>query len=287
MGSNRKIYFKNSINRGTPENFDVDTRGGVVLEKPCKLMFELSSSERMNLLLKLQKQKMKLSHISEKLDMTITETSRHLQRLTEAKLIQKDLEGLYGLTHFGNLTLSLLSGICFISKNSQYFVEHDLSHLPPEFVERIGELSSIPPGISDIMTSFRLSEIMLQDASEYIWIMSDQILTTTLPIIGEKMKSGVEFRFIFPENIVPPPGVKREVGAQRRKLSKVEEIILMTEKEVMFGFPDLNGKMDYALLTAKEATSHKWCKDLFLNRWDKAISAPVPLQTPSTTKQSA
>ena len=283
-GSNRKIYFKYSTNRATPENFDVDTRGGVVLEKPCKLMFELSSSERMNLLLKLQKQKMKLSHISEKLDMTVTETSRHLQRLSEAKLIQKEVDGLYGLTHFGNLALSLISGLCFISRNMQYFTEHELSHLPPEFVERIGELSSIPPGTSDIMTSFRLSEIMLQEASEYMWIMSDQILTSTVPIIGERMKKGLEFRFIFPETIVPPPGVKPEPGAKRRRLPKVEEIILITEKEAMLGFPDLNGKMDYALLIAKDPISHKWCKDLFLNRWEKALSAPVPLQTPSAIK---
>ena len=64
----------------------------------------------MNVLLELQKQRLKLSHISEKLDMTITEASRHLQRLSEARLIQKEVDGSYGLTHFGNLTLSLLSG---------------------------------------------------------------------------------------------------------------------------------------------------------------------------------
>jgi glucosamine--fructose-6-phosphate aminotransferase (isomerizing) len=47
---------------------------------------------------------------------------------------------------------------------------------------------------------------------------------------------------------------------------KVEEIILMTEKEAMFGFPDVHGKMDYALLLAKDPVSHKWCQDLFLYR---------------------
>ncbi len=235
----------------------------------------------MNLLQKLQKQRMKLSHVSEKLDMTVTEASRHLQRLSDAKLIQKDVDGQYGLTHFGNLTLSLLSGICFISRNTRYFLEHDLTHLPPEFVERIGELSSIPHETSDVMTSFRLSEIMLQQSTEYMWIMSDQILTTTLPIIGERMKNGVEFRFIFPEHIVPPPGVKPEPKAQRRRLPKVEEIILMTEKEAMFGFPDLNGKMDYALLVGKDPNSHKWCKDLYLHRWNQGTSGPVPLPTAS------
>ncbi len=251
------------------------------MENACKLLFELSSSERMNLLQKLQKQRMKLSHVSEKLDMTITEASRHLQRLSEAKIIQKDVDGLYGLTPFGILALSLLSGVCFISRHTQYFLEHDLSHLPPEFVERIGELSAIPEGTSDVMTSFRLAEIMLQQASEYMWVMSDQILTSTLPIIGERMRNGVEFRFIFPEHIVPPPGVKPEPKALRRRMPKVEEIILMTEKESMFGFPFSNGKMDYALLMGKDSNSHKWCKDLFLYRWDSGISAPVPLRPPS------
>ena len=248
------------------------------MEKLCKLLFELSSSERMNVMLELQKQRLKLSHVSKKLDMTVTEASRHLQRLSEAKLIQKDVEGLYGLTPFGVLTLSLLSGICFISRNRQYFLEHDLSRLPSELVERIGEFSSASLGTGDIMTSFRLSEIMLQEASEYMWILSDQILTSTVPIIGERMKSGVEFRFIFPENLVPPPGVKPAPGAQRRTLPKVEEIILMTEKEVMFGFPDLNGRIDYALLIGKDPKSHKWCKDLFLHRWEKAMPAPTPVK---------
>jgi len=119
---------------------------------------------------------------------------------------------------------------------------------------------------------------MLQEASEYMWISSDQILTSTVPIIGEKVKSGVEFRFIFPENLVPPPGVKPVPGTQRRTMPKVEEIILMTEKEVMFGFPDLDGRIDYALLIGKDSKSHKWCKDLFLHRWEKAIPAPSPVK---------
>ena len=93
--------------------------------------------------------------------------------------------------------------------------------------------------------------------------MSDQILTSTVPIIVERMKRGVEFRFIFPETIVPPPGVKPEPGAKKRMLPKVEEVISMTETEAMFGFPDLNGKIDYALLIGKDPNSHKYCKTCF------------------------
>jgi predicted transcriptional regulator len=232
----------------------------------------------MNVLLELQKQRLKLSHISKKLDMTVTEASRHLQRLSEAKLIQKDADSSYGLTPFGTLTLSLLSGLNFVSENRQYFLEHEVSYLPSEFIGRIGELSASSLGNRDIMTGFRLAEIMLQEASKYIWILSDQVLTSGVPIIGEKMKSGLEFRFIFPENLVPPPGVKPVLGTQRRTLPKVEEIILMTDKEAWFGFPDLNGKIDYVLFLSKDLKFHTWCRDLFQYRWEQAKPALSPVK---------
>ncbi len=240
----------------------------------------------MNLLLRLQQQKMKLSHISENLDMTLTETSRHVQRLSEAKLIQKDIDGLFGLTAFGTLCISLLTGIGFASRNVQYFLDHDLSTLPVEFIERLGELSAVSTVTSDPMTTFRRSELMLQNAEDYVWILSDVVLTSTIPIIHEREKSGVKFRFILQEGAVPPPGftiiqtpgVKRKPGSyiEPNELivlaSKVHEHIVMTEKEAQFGFREPNGKMDYSLLLSKDLNSHKWCKDLFLYRWEKAIS---------------
>jgi hypothetical protein len=108
--------------------------------------------------------------------------------------------------------------------------------------------------------------------------MSDQVLTSGVPIISEKMGRSFDFRFIFPENLVPPPGVKPVPGAQRRTLSRVEEIILMTDKEVMFGLPDLKGMIDYILFTSKDPKFHKWCRDLFLYRWEQAKPALSPVK---------
>ena len=251
---------------------------GITLENMCKLLFELSSSERMNVLFELQNQGLKLSYVSKRLDMTVTEASRHLQRLSDEKLITKGVEGSYELTPFGTLTLSMLSGFSFISDHRQYFLEHDVSHLPSEFISRLGELSASSLGSRDIMTGFRLAELMLQEAKEYIWILSDQILPSGVPIIGEKMKSGFEFRFIFPENLVPPPGVKQVPGTQRRTLPKVFEIILMTDKEAWFGLPDIHGRIDYVLFLSKDSRFHTWCKDLFQYRWEQAKPALSPVR---------
>lgn len=124
------------------------------MERVCELLFELSSIERMSILLEVQKQSLKMSQVSKALSMTTTESFRHLQRLSEAKLVQKDTEGAYGLTPFGALALTQLSGLNFVSENRQYFMEHAVSHLPYEFISRIGELSSCSLVSNDIMTGF-------------------------------------------------------------------------------------------------------------------------------------
>ncbi len=112
------------------------------------LLFEISSEERTKILLLLQKDHLRLSAIAKKEDSTVTEVSRHLQRLSDTMLIQKDADGLYYLTKYGELTLSMLDGLNFISAKKQYFLEHDAFVLPREFIHRLGELSvcTLPTG---------------------------------------------------------------------------------------------------------------------------------------------
>lgn len=246
------------------------------MERLSKLLFELSSSTRMDILKEIQKQRMKLSQISRKRDMTVTETFRQLQRLSEAKLTQKDADGLYHLTPFGTLALSLLSGLDFISKHENYFLEHETSHIPYEFINRIGELSIGTLG-TDVMRSFRRAEIMFQEAQKYMWILSDQILMSTVPIIEERVKSGVESRTILPEQLILPPSYEPPKLDrvpphlhQMRFLAQVETIIVMTEREAAFCLPDLRGKMDYIGFASKDPKFHKWVKDLYLYHWEKA-----------------
>lgn len=250
-----------------------------VTENLCRLLFELSSNERMNVLSRIQKQKLKLSQLSKELDMSVTETSRHLERLSKTKLIQKDIDGSYRLTLFGELTLSLLPSLDFVSRNMDYFLERDIFCIPYEFISRIGELAEGELG-DDTLKNISEVGIMLQEAQEYIWIMSDQILTSATPIVGDKVKSGVEYRIIFPEDLVPPPGFKplpSAAGIQRRALPKVEVVIVMTEKVAVFCLRNLCGKIDYTGFGGGDPKFHKWVRDLYLHYWDKAkptISSP-------------
>jgi predicted transcriptional regulator len=97
-------------------------------------------------------------------------------------------------------------------------------------------------------------------------------------IVEERLKVGVKFRSIFPETIVPLPGYRQTAGVERRMLPSVKIRLLMTEKEAFFGFPTLEGKIDYTTFVSKEAKFRKWCLDLFNYYWDqgKHLLGAVP-----------
>jgi predicted transcriptional regulator len=242
-----------------------------------ELLFEISSEERTKILLLLQKDHLRLSAIAKREGFTVAEVSRHLQRLSDTMLIQKDADGLYHLTIYGELTLSMLDGLSFISAKRQYFLEHDAFVLPREFIHRFGELS-ICAYRPDAISNFAYEEGMFREAEEYVWAMADQVHWSAPPIVSEKSRAGVKFRTIIPENIVPPVGYRPSEGVERRLLPRVDVVVIVTDKEAVFGLTYLKGKMDYAQFASKDPMFRKWCFDLFLHYWDrgKPLVGPFP-----------
>jgi predicted transcriptional regulator len=241
--------------------------------KVFDLLFELANSDRLKIMFLAEKQNLKLSHISKKLDMTVAETSRHLQRLSEAKLLEKDSEGLYEITPFGKLTLSLIPSFDFISKYNDYFAAHSLSRLPYEFVCRIGNLTNCT-FTNDVMIAFNDVEILIEEAQEYVWILSNQILMSTVPLLEKAAKRGVNLRFILSDDLIPPPGYKPLPAIpnkiERRDLQKVNQVIVVSEKRARLFFPFGDEKMDYAGFASTDELGHNWCRDLFMHYWADA-----------------
>ena len=231
----------------------------------------------MAILRRLTEEPLKLSHIASRLDLTVTEASRHLQRLGDNCLIRKDSDGLYTVTPYGALVLSLVPGLDFASRNRDYFLDHDVSILPREFVDRIGVLSKCTFR-GDTISNFAYEEGMFKEAKEFIWALADQVHWSAPPIINERVLAGVEFHTIIPENIVPPVGYRPAEGVERRLLPKVDVIVIVTDKEAVFGLPYLNGKMDYSWFGGKEPSFLKWCRDLHEYYWERAkpLVGPFP-----------
>ena len=231
----------------------------------CNLLFELSSNERMNILLSLQEESLRQSHISQRLGMTITETSRHLQRLVDIQLIKRKTDGRFSLTMYGDLAIKLLSDIQFISNNRQYFIYHDLSSVPPKLVNRLGELVS-SEFENDAVNVIARATKMLRGAEEYIWSNSYRILPAHIPIIEEKVAHGVEFRGIYPRDYV----TDSPIAGSLRYVQDIGLRLLVTDKEAMTGFLNLSGQPDYSAFFSTDPGFIEWCRDAHLYQWHRA-----------------
>jgi predicted transcriptional regulator len=254
------------------------------LKKFSSLLFELSSIDRLDILFLLEKTPLKLSHVSNKLDFTVQETSRNITRLSEAKLIIKDVDGAFHLTPYGEEVLHLLSGYKFLFKNSGYFQTHKLDKLPEQFRAGLGILDQCE-FVNDVMTSFHNVETMIAEASKFVWILTDQVLASTIPRLVQAIERGVEFRLLMPMAYAPSDDIRKLVDnpvferASRKKklasrfLKKIDVFLCLSEREVAaLAFPNLDERLDYLGFRSPNDSVVEWSKTLYSHYWEKATS---------------
>jgi predicted transcriptional regulator len=171
--------------------------------------------------------------------------------------------------------LILLSPYTFLSKNKDYFLSHDISFLPREFIERIGELSVYEYSVN-VSSVLRHIEEVISSANEYIWLMADQAVIT-----GPSIDQAIGNRDVSVNIIIPKSSLTPEQYQQIRKLLRdklelkhvsdenVKIGVAMNEKIAGIAFPDLKGKMDFnSGFTSSSIDFHKWCRDLFSFYWN-------------------
>lgn len=252
------------------------------MEDLSELLFILASVDRLTLLSDITVEKCRLSQLSTKLSATPQETSKHLTRLRDAKLIEKDSDGLFGLTPFGKIIVNLLPSIKFLTQNRDYFLSHDISSLPLEFIERLGELQESQYG-EKVGSILAHTQQVVQDAEQFIWLMADH------PLGGQQYvaKSGklesatsVRWRIIIPDDIsIDWRSVRATVGIHKGRIEYhlVEDPIdivagiALNEKIAGLTFPDADGKLDFnSGFGSSNPVFRKWCQDLFDYYWSKA-----------------
>jgi predicted transcriptional regulator len=259
------------------------------LENFSSLLFELSSIDRLDILFLLKKTPLKLSHVSKKLDFTVQETSRNITRLSEAKMIEKDVDGLYHLTPYGEEALNLLSGFKVLFKNREYLTTHVLTELPARFRASLGVLESCE-FVDDVMVAFHNIENMITKAEKFVWILTNQVLASTIPYLTKAVERGTEFRLLMPKDYMPSKDVRELVSnpafekASRAKklesrfLDKIDVFLCLSEKEVAaLAFPNSEKRLDYIGFKSKNESVVDWSKALYEHYWEKA-SSQVPDQ---------
>ena len=235
-----------------------------------KLYYELASESRLSILREISKQDGKMRNIARKLNLSVTETFRQLQRLTEALLVQRKPEGTYGITEYGRIVLQLSSSFEFIFKNKAYFATHDLRWLPYKFLNRIGELNSaflLTDTVANINTVLDLT----REVGQYMWGGGPEQPLNIRPILLENIPKGATYRFIFPKRFIAARRLPETAGTvEWRSIEDLPVSIILTEKGAGICFPLVGGKVDYVGFGGRDPMFMNWVKDLFLYYWDKA-----------------
>jgi len=255
------------------------------------LLFEMSNENRYAVLLSLREQVMRITDLTREMELTTTEVRRHVSRLADVGLIQRDVEGYYRLTPYGEISLVLFQELNFLSSHEEYFLTHTLSNIPIRFVKRIGELDA-STNIANAMDFFRFTENLLKEANNYIWLLVDQFPLNSLSTIVEAIECGVQFRIIEPRDWVLSPDLdsmtSEETQAlsharhtslvEQRVLDEVNAFVYLSDMRCVLAFPTSDGEYDYKGFTATDDSSLEWCKELYQFYWDKGEQmTPAPL----------
>jgi predicted transcriptional regulator len=256
------------------------------LEKLCNLLFELSSEDRLTMLTRLREEPMKLTHLSQRLKYTPPEASRNVSRLSEAKLIERDPDGVYHLSPLGEEALRLLDGYRFLSEHSEYFSTHTLRDIPEEFTDRLGALVNAEQP-REIMSTLSTAENMVEEAEEYVLTIADSFPMSWIPLEIESIMRGVKNRTINPRDLQLSNGMKDVIRRERavlaaagvskfleeRWLDRVDVFLMMSEKEVGgITFRTVGGGFDHMHFSGSDSRFHGWCKDLFEYYWAQSSS---------------
>src|SRR3990172_13007567 len=130
-----------------------------------------------------------------------------MARLSEAEIVTKDIDGLLHLTPYGEEALNLLTGYRFLFDNRKYFATHTLRELPQEFRGSIGMLEG-SEFVGDVMVTFHNVERMIANAREHVWILTNQILASTIPYLMQAVERGTEFKLLMPKDYLPSKDIR-------------------------------------------------------------------------------
>jgi predicted transcriptional regulator len=236
-----------------------------------KLFFELASESRLGILSELQVKELRMQELAKRLGLTDTEVSRQLQRLNDALLVQKQANGTYRMTAYAQLVLDIMSPLGVISKNREYFLEHDTSLLPFEFRARLGDLTNVKLTTSTVDTMNEVAEMFegAQNKIDASVLGVKHLLEITL----RRLHEGVKVRWLVQESFLNdartmfrPGDIHPEIRSTPRIIGNVN----VTDKVAMLTLRRHDGAMSYNSFYGGEASFMKWAEDLFTHEWEKA-----------------
>lgn len=235
------------------------------------LMFELSHPERLHILHILEQKPMRLSQISKKLKITTAEVSRHLDRLSKAKLIERDSESNFFITPFSSIILAEVARFDFMTDNIDFFLNHDLS-LIPGHLHWLGSMATGEFTKGTLETSSLIKDISV-NAEDYIYVISAEVMRGMVEIDCKRHDDGILYKKIYPEDADIPEEYSTRLGEsfEIKTLENIPTGLKMSEKMGGVALRDAAGKVDYSMaLVGEHETFRRWVKAIFDYYWSQA-----------------
>lgn len=239
----------------------------------ARFLFELASADRLAILEAITETPLRHAQIARKLDMTASETTRHLNRLSSAALVARSPEGEYEPTNLARLLFAAFPFLRFLTANRGFLLDHDLLVLPPEYVERLGALAecTLETGTYKVV-SFQVRA--LKSTKRRIWVLSEQAFDQAIAVMREKASEGVDVRVIrhrreFEDGTPGPSAVERNYPV--RLLDETRIFLAVLDDIAGICFPTLGGQVDMStMLLLRDPRGYRWAEDLFLHFWGQA-----------------
>lgn len=244
-----------------------------------KTFFELASQQRLAIIFRLNEKKAKISQLARDLEITMQEAHRNVSRLQQAGLIEKNPEGIFSLTTFGNTIIKQIPTFNYLSKHKEYFSEHILGELPIKFVMRLGALDNCEYVKGVVAILERWKDIYRQ-ADQFIYEIVPQVPIDLIEPAVNRVKQGIKFSYVLPRNVIIPKGRKellKKLGhsellnkgaIERRMVDSVQVAVILNELHAAVLFPTQKGETDMNMIFySSDPVFHEWCLDYFRYRW--------------------
>jgi len=242
---------------------------------------ELASETRCDILQLLENEKKRPTEIAKKLGLTVQETHRNTERLSKEGLISKDSDGFFFLTKYGQLVVSQIPFFQFITENKKFVEDNSISHLPHEFIQRLGSFaeSKIIKTVPAVMQQIKQLE---SSAKKELKIMVNQAWPEEGSILAEKAKNNVLVFALIGKNTIFPKDVVNNIQKEIDKLAKEEKLhtkmidrvdvsVYIADNKAAVMFLNKEGEPDMSsILTSEEPNFLKWCNDIFDENWKNA-----------------
>jgi predicted transcriptional regulator len=249
---------------------------------------QLANSDRLEIMLFLDSRIGKMASISKELGDRMQDVKRNLDSLLNEGLVERNSNGEFSLTTFGSVIVRQIPSIDFLSRNKEYFSNHNFEKIPDKFVHRIGELNN-SKFVKGYVAVIETIKEMYSRSEEYIYGMLPEVSLELVEAIISKIRSHIiTFNYILPEKAIVPK-VSHELVKDSnyiklmhqglingRMVKKISAAVIVTDKEGALMFPYVEGETDLRTMfysgdiNPDNGQFHDWCVDFFKYNWDNS-----------------